>query len=391
MLLNILLILIFTRPFISSLAFPCANAVHVTLLFGFILAWILRKHLSVDAIKPIQYPLLLLVLAIAISTVFAQDKIAAVKELYNYAQGIFLLIIAASLSPVEKKRIIACMVISAFVISLLAIYQYLFGFRYLLSFVVKKGITDTFVLDYIGRGRPFLPFVTPNTLAGYLAMMIPLYFAYKNRIWTVIPLFCALLMTKSLGALASLFLGLSIYFYLQKGPKKRNIFFLIALSIIIGLVLFARLGIPQLHTHPLFSATMRLRYWQDTLGVIKINPLTGVGPGNFNLIYSRYAHNSYLQIWAEMGISGIIAVLWLAFTVISYGLQNLKNDSYKSSIIVLICANSIFLIHNLVDFTFFLPEINLIWWVLLGVLASTLPSHSQNSKKSFENDLHIKL
>lgn len=388
--LTILLTLIFTRPFISSLAFPCANAAHVTLLLGFILIWILRKHLSVNVIRPIQYPLLLLVLAIAISTVFAQDKIAAAKELYIYIQGIFLLIIAASLSPIEKNRIIACMVISAFVISLLAIYQYLFGFRYLLSFVAKKGITDTFVLDYIGRGRSFLPFVTPNTLAGYLAMMIPLFFIYKNKFLLMIPLFLALLMTKSLGALASLFLGLSIYFYLQKGPKKRNIIFLIMLSIIIGFVLLARLG-PQLHTHPLFSATMRLRYWQDTLGVIKIHPLTGVGPGNFNLIYSRYAHNSFLQIWAEMGILGIIAVLWLAFIVISYGLQNLKNDAYKSSIIALICANSIFLIHNLVDFTFFLPEINLIWWAVLGILAFTLPSHSQNSKKSFENNLHVEL
>src|SRR5512143_3644114 len=119
MVLPILLILIFIRPFISSLAFPCANAVHVTLLLGCMLIWIVRKHLAVSAIKPIQYPLLLFASAIAISAAFAQDKISAVQELYQYVQGILLLIIVASLSPVEKNRIIACMVISAFVISLL--------------------------------------------------------------------------------------------------------------------------------------------------------------------------------------------------------------------------------------------------------------------------------
>jgi putative inorganic carbon (HCO3(-)) transporter len=263
------------------------------------------------------------------------------------------------------------MAISAFVISLLAIYQYLFGFRYLLSFVAKQGITDTFVLDYIGRGRPFLPFVTPNTLAGYLAMMIPLSFVYKNRIWVVIPLFCALLMTKSLGALASLFLGLSMYFYLQKGPTKRNIVFLTVLAIIIGFVFLARLSIPQLHTQPLFSATMRLRYWQDTLEMIKAHPLAGVGPGNFNLTYSRYAHNSYLQVWAEMGISGIISMLWLAFALLMGGLKKLKNESNRPLVSTLLCASSVFLIHNLVDFSFFLPEVSLGWWLLAGLLIST--------------------
>jgi putative inorganic carbon (hco3(-)) transporter len=369
MLLPVLLILIFTRPFISSLAFPCANAVHVTLLLGVILIWILRQRLSTERIMPLQYPLLLFVLALGLSTAFAQERKTAVTELYPYAQGILLLVIAASLSPAGKKRIIGCIAISSFLISLLAIYQYFFGFGYLLKFVAKKGITDAFVLDYIGRRRPFLPFVTPNILAGYLAMIIPLFFAFKKKIWAVIPLFCALMMTKSLGALASLFAGLSIYLALRKGKKKLNIIVLASLFAMAILVLFARLGMPHVQARPLFSAMMRLSYWRETFSIIATHPFFGVGPGNFNLMQARYAHNAYLQLWAETGILGVIAVLWLAFAVIRHGLRALKNDPRESPfLIALICANSIFLIHNLVDFSFFLPEINLTWWVLAGLL-----------------------
>ena len=72
---------------------------------------------------------------------------------------------------------------------------------------------------------------------------------------------------------------------------------------------------------------MRLNYWADSLKIIKVYPWTGTGLGNFNLTYARYAHNSYLQIWAEMGILGIIAFLWLIITVLKSGLKNLYLDS----------------------------------------------------------------
>ena len=93
--------------------------------------------------------------------------------------------------------------------------------------------------------------------------------------------------------------------------------------------------------------------------------MIGVGVGNFNLMYSRYAHNSYLQVWAEMGILGIMALLWLVIALVKPALKNIKDA--KKTALPLITAAVVFLIHNFLDFTFFLPEVSLIWWVVLGL------------------------
>jgi O-antigen ligase len=130
---------------------------------------------------------------------------------------------------------------------------------------------------------------------------------------------------------------------------------------------------PKTHTHPLFSSTMRLGYWKDTLGVIKSSPLTGVGLGNFNLPQSRYAHNSYLQIWAEMGLLGIFAFLWLILFVFKSAHKKIRQSLKPKEEAALGAASVAFLVHNFMDFGFFLPEVSLIWWVIMGLLVSPAP------------------
>jgi putative inorganic carbon (HCO3(-)) transporter len=161
--------------------------------------------------------------------------------------------------------------------------------------------------------------------------------------------------------------GLTIYFYLQ-GKLKRRKGIIFALLIALLLIAASRSIAHKQHTQPIFSTIMRWNYWKDTLAIIKAFPLTGVGLGNFNLTQSRFAHNSYLQIFAEMGILGIISFLWLVISVLNRGLKTLNGPCDKTQVSALIAAATIFLIHNLVDFTFFLPEVALIWWVVLGLI-----------------------
>jgi O-antigen ligase len=257
--------------------------------------------------------------------------------------------------------------LTGIIISLLAIYQYFFGFQHISVYITKQNISDPFALDYITRKRVFFPFVTPNTLSGYLSIIILLALIRKDRIWLVLPLSFALLLTKSLGAFISIFLALVIYFYLQGKLNKKRILLLFGLLLIMGLVFMARSTNTKQYLRPIFSTMMRLNYWKETLGIIKTKPLTGVGLGNFNLIHSRFAHNSYLQIWAEMGILGIISILCLITATLKSALKNFKVSPYKNQIAILICANIVFLIHNFIDFTFFLPEVAIIWWIILGL------------------------
>lgn len=138
-------------------------------------------------------------------------------------------------------------------------------------------------MDYINQKRIFFPFITPNTIGSYLAMSAPL------------------LLTKSLGAIISFFFSIGIYFFLQDKLKKRYITSLTLLLSAIGIVFILQMLNHKEHLRPMFSALMRLSYWNDTLRIIRDHPFFGIGPGNLDLMQSTYAHNSYLQIWAEAG------------------------------------------------------------------------------------------
>lgn len=354
----ILLILIFIRPFISSLAFPYLNTIYSNLLIALLSTWVIIKKAPLKKIRPLKYPLIIFCLALIISLVFSLNKLKSLAELYKYITGLLLFIIATSLNYKDKLRIIQTLVVAGLIISLAAIYQYFFGFQHLLNYIAEQKIASPFILDYATSRRVFFPFVTPNTLAGYLIMIIPLALTFKNKTLIIIPLAISLILTRSLGALLSIFLALGIYLYL---PKKRKLVFLLGLLVVTGLVFIIRTATQKQHLQPIFSTLTRLNYWRDSLTIIKMNPLIGVGLGNFNLVLSRYAHNSYLQIWAEMGILGILSLLWIIY---------LSFAKAKAASAGLILANAAFLIHNLIDFSFFLPEVSFIWWIILGLIIS---------------------
>ncbi|MBL7196797.1 MAG: O-antigen ligase family protein [Candidatus Omnitrophica bacterium] len=381
---EILLILICLRPLISSLTFPYADFLYSYTLLIFLVIWLIYNGVSTKKIQAIKYPFGLFCLALIVSIIFSSNKLNSLQEIYKYITALFLFLITFSLAPGKKRRLIQTIIFTGFIISLLAIYQYFFGFKHILEYITHNNISSPFILDYIGRKRIFFPFVTPNTLASYLIMIIPLTLTDKRNFWFIIPLSFALLLTQSLGALLSIFLGLIIYFYLvDKLNKRKVVFFFLGLIIIIGAIFIMRTATQKQHIQPIFSTIMRLNYWKDTLKIIKASPLTGVGLGNFNLAQSRYAHNSYLQIWAEMGILGIISFIWLISSVFKSVFNSIKTSPHKKQIIVLVTSAVIFLIHNLIDFSLFLPEVALIWWVILGLLHKTQSLKSMTPSSDF--------
>ena len=289
-------------------------------------------------------------------------------ELSAYFIGFLILIIAPSLSLKEREQVIRCILFSGLVISLMAFYQYFFGFSHLEHYASAHNIKNPFVLDYLRRRRVFSPFVTPNALAGYLIMVIPLSFINKKYSWYIIPLGLVVILTQSLGAILSLFLAMVFYFYMLGKEQKRGVLILAGILLITVVVLSVRLLTQGAQAQPIFSTVMRLRYWQDTFAMIQRSPLIGTGMGNFNLTYSRFAHNSYLQFWAETGIVSLLALGWLVIVITKNGIARARNNLPQNITLALLTANVVFLLHNFIDFTFFLPEVTLAWWVILGLL-----------------------
>lgn len=366
----LLLILIFIRPFISSLAFSTANGICSFLLIITLLILIIKTKIPCGKISKLYLPILLFMFSLLVAFTFSPEKIKSASELYKYLSGIFLLLVVPGLSEKNRKLLILSILICAITISVIAHYQYFFGFANLQRFVLKENINTPFISDRLLQKRVFYPFVTPNVLAGYLAMVIPLALIYKRRALLLIPLVSALILTKSIGGLIALFAGTIVYIYLKGSDKKTKIISFAGLGLSVALIFIWRIVSLKTHLAPFFSVIMRINYWRDTLEIIKTHPFVGSGLGNFNLIYSRYAHNSYLQFWAEAGLFGLAALLWLIYSVLKVNRYRIKNAMNKKEVVVLISALAVFLFHNLWDFGFFLPEVALIWWTLAGLLIS---------------------
>ncbi|MFA6384300.1 MAG: O-antigen ligase family protein [Candidatus Omnitrophota bacterium] len=358
----ILLTFLFIRPFISSLAFPYVNTIYSIASVIFLGAYVFYKKPVLP--KAVIFPVILFFLALFVSVLFSQNKLNSLPEVYNYVAGILLFFIAASLPEENKRLLIGIIILSGLVISFFALYQFFFGFTRMLNYVLNNDLALPFVVECLQRKRVFLPFATPNVLGGYLALVLPLAIGKKS--WFILPISAALLLTKSLGALFALCCALIIYSRMSGRLKKEIFIYFIGLFIVAAAVFISRSAAQNEHTLPMFSTVMRLNYWQETFEIIRAHPFAGVGPGNLNLVMSRYSHNSYLQIWAEMGTMGLISFIWIVSAVLRSCFINLKNPLYKSRIAALVAAILVFLIHNFLDFTFFLPEVVFAWWAILG-------------------------
>lgn len=92
------------------------------------------------------------------------------------------------------------------------------------------------------------------------------------------------------------------------------------------------------------TALTRFSEWKAVAGKIKEHPVIGNGLGNrvSYITYDRskqplevssYIHNSYLFFYLNMGILGLLAVLWLLIAFVFYGLRvyrDTKEDYYKA-------------------------------------------------------------
>ena len=365
---RLILALIFIRPFISSLAFPQTDSVYTLISMPLLSFWLIHNRFSFKKDLPaeLKHPLSLLLLAIVSSLVFSQNISKSIPETCKYFNGLLLFLFTALSTDKERRRVINTLSVAALCVSLLAIYQFLGGFQYTLSYLTGKEINNPVLIEYLNRKRVFFPFISPNTLAGYLAVTIAVVLAFKKNIFYAVLLTLALVLTKSLAGLGSILSGLSFYFYLRGGTNSKRRILLLGLLTAVFLTLFIRSVDQPRYFQPLFSAMMRYEYWQETLRIISKSPAFGVGLGNLTLSKTQYAHNFILQLWAEMGIIGVMSFLWFIFTVYTLNAKTLQAKETAG----LIAGISIFLLHNLLDFSFSLPEVNYLLWLVSGCLVA---------------------
>jgi len=358
------------RPFLSSLAYPRENFIFSLASTIILLACLAIKGKNISLPRTHRFALLTFLACLLITAIFSFNTFVSLRETNNYLPAILFFFVASAFSQKERKWALFVILATGLAVALAAIYQYFFSLEHTLYFMEEQKNHNYFTLEYLTRKRAFFPFVTPNALGGYLAMLLPICFIFKKIRWVIFPLALALLLTKSLGAILSLILALLIYFLITGSSKKKLIIAGFGLLIILSGVFLNRLSARNEHLQPLFSSLMRINYWQQTLQIIQRSPLLGVGPGDFNLPQSRYAHNAYLQIWAEMGIFTLLSFFWLISLGMASAVKKMQGLAKKQETLFLLTAYLVFLLHNFIDFTFFLPEVSWCWWIIAGLLAS---------------------
>ena len=146
-----------------------------------------------------------------------------------------------------------------------------------------------------------------------------------RKILSLVLIAAALLLTKSLGAWLALIAASIILFLLSyKTLKHKKLILTVSLTaifLIMTFILVTRWERLINLNNPQNSITQRLNYWRTAIAAIQDHPFLGAGPGNFQEVFlkykiglstdTRYAHNIFLHTWAETGILGFTALIYI--------------------------------------------------------------------------------
>jgi len=212
---------------------------------------------------------------------------------------------------------------------------------------------------------------------------------------------------RSEGALIALAVGV---FIILLTKKKTSLIAVVLLLVSIGAVLLnpgLKTTVWEKITISDFSGQIRQSQWSETLDMLTDKPLMGGGLANYqNAItpYHRsgltinkqwqpleiflYPHNFFLNFWTELGLLGLIAILWLliAIGILIYRLNKKKKwlPKYKKKYIsnLSLGLTAVFvtiIIHGLVDVPYFKNDLSILFWVFVGMVI-VLYNHTINKK-----------
>jgi O-antigen ligase len=253
-----------------------------------------------------------------------QDSIDVLLDLFLKVGIIFVLLINVIDTRERLRSLLSLVVVCGTIFAALAIKSYLVG-----EFVaVHRRDVGVVQLRIVGAVGGF--FGNPNDLAVTLNMLLPLAVALTLLSGGVKRVFyagCAAIMiggvivTFSRGGFLGL-VAMCIVLLWKVGSQSRAMTAL-AFLLISGVFVLAMPGgyggrvtsIFNLAEDQTGSTDARRDLLERAANVALHHPLVGVGMGNYHIysVHEQVAHNSYLEIAAELGVGGLLAYLVFIF------------------------------------------------------------------------------
>ena len=302
----------------------------------------------------IGVPVLVYVLAIALSPVFATYKYAALQFLFIWLTNAALFFLIVNLSGDKRTAVIF---LAAFVASMAAaashgIYQRFGGLEIMRETAAEIGFIEQFpssidrelAAERLAGNEPFATFTTSNIFATYLVTALPAaimwlvccfsdFKASLVRLIRILPVVlsaaCGLACLWYSGSTAgmivfgiqALMLTAFLAAHFTKGRRGLRVGALIVL--LLTAAAGAVFALPKITANK--SVQFRFGYWHSSVGIVRNHWVTGVGLENFRWSYNHckipaagevaYPHNSVIQAFAEFGFIGGISfiAIWIFF------------------------------------------------------------------------------
>jgi putative inorganic carbon (hco3(-)) transporter len=358
-------------------------------------------------VTPIHVTILVFWAVSAISTGLSPVRADAIGGLSKLSLYLLLFVMLARLCRSSRIRnwLIAAYLNVAFVVSGYGIHQSIYGAKQLGNWVDAESTLakTTRVYSYLNN---------PNLLAGYLlpaiAFSVAAFLIWKGWIqktlavvMVVVDTSC-LLVTYCRGAWIGLVVGIIVaaglvYYWLRPQLPKfwRSWGFPIVLGSLAVIGVLAILVIPSLRDRVLsiFSGSkdssnnVRLEVWKAVNKMIHDRPILGFGPGDrvFKKIYPIYqtsprfgaigAYSVFLETIVEIGYIGVACLIWIIAVTVNCGIQGLirlrqAGDPQAFWLMAAIVSIVATLAQGATDTVWYRPEIQTLWWLTVGIVAS---------------------
>lgn len=309
-------------------------------------------------------PLVLFALAAAWGVSRGGWQPEAVLRALDYLSLLILVMLLAEVGRElpERQLFLFLLLSSFFVVVVYGLYQFSYEFDRMAERIAREplqvqaelGISPEDWPDFLARFQArevYATFLMSNSLAGYLILLLPLLAGYlfdyvrATRRSTerttgvaylvmLVAAAAALWLTRSRGAWLALggavVVGVPL---LLLWPRLKRLWPVLLVGVVLAGGLFAwRLARADVSARVLRNDSVgaRLGFWHGTLRVIGKHPLAGVGIGRFQPYYMQeklpsahevdLPHNLWLQVWVEMGLVGLVAMVWWAAAAVGLAL-----------------------------------------------------------------------
>ncbi len=404
---------VFSLPKVTMLRFEV-----VLVLAIWTLKIAIEKRLSITRIA-IHPSITFFLLILVTSTVLSINPTMSFFGNYKRYEGLttwlaYFIILTATVNFVEREKVARYLKFSLFVampISAYAMLQF-FGWDFL-QFSSNTDLT-----------RSFSTLGNPVFLGAYLVLIIPVSLGLflmettnKSYLYAIafVILFFTLISTCTRAAWLGAISGIATFLVLSnwKFHKKKKVFLLIFITSLLFLSIFflqINQRLPRVYSRiksafELSSGSVSKRFdlWQTAVSLTKKRPLFGWGIENFRdsawpyrpdnpfgeAPISTRPHNQLLYLGASVGVTGLIAFLWLIYTMLARAMNGVRETENQRGQILstaIVAAVVGYLVQE--QFSFSLVEVTPLFWLFIGlavILGDKNTKLFQYSFKKYQN------